>query len=176
MEKASSQHTTPNYIVLIGASAGGLKAFKDFLAELEENDSYAYILLQHLDPSHKSMLPDLLQESSTLPVVEITEGLTLEAGKVYVLPSNAIPKLEQGIFSMKQKQPKIGSAHLIDDFFHDAAIQYPGKVMGVVLSGTGTDGTRGLEEIKKKQGITFAQDLNSAQWPGMPENAIEAGV
>ncbi|HEA31229.1 MAG TPA: PAS domain S-box protein [Leeuwenhoekiella sp.] len=176
MKKINAHEEGADYIVLIGASAGGLQAFKEFLSAVKKDSSLSYIFLQHLDPSHKSLLPELLQSSSAIPVIEISHGLILESDKAYVLPSNSIPTLTEGVFSLHKKQGKSGSSHLLDNFFQAVANEYVNKVIGVVLSGTGNDGTRGLKEIKNKQGITFAQDLNSAKWSGMPQHATDEGV
>ena len=164
------------YIVAIGASAGGLKAFKDFLRGIKADYGLTYILLQHLDPQHKSLLPELLQDSSSLPVIEISDELNLEKNKVYVLPSNAVAVLQKGVFNLMGRDSNNGSPHLVDDFFKNLAQQYGRRAIGVLLSGTGNDGTKGLKEIKDKHGITFAQQIDTAEWPGMPQFAINKGV
>ncbi|WP_051907853.1 CheR family methyltransferase [Flavimarina sp. Hel_I_48] len=164
------------HIVLLGASAGGLKAFKEFLEGVKKSFSTAYILLQHLDPNHRSMLPELLQSVSSIPVVEISNGLTLESDTVYVLPSDKVPQLNKGVFSLHKKDSVTGSAHLIDDFFEIMAKEYSSKLIGVILSGTGSDGANGLRKIRERKGVTFVQEPALAEWSDMPESAINKGV
>lgn len=162
-------------IVVIGASAGGLNAFKTFLKAVKPDTNLAYIILQHLDPDHKSMLPELLNSGSAIPVVEITNGLQIESNKVYVLPSHAVPSLDEGKFKLNSRNDN-SSFHLIDEFFESIAKKHGERATGVILSGTGNDGTRGLMAIKNAHGITFAQDPTSAEWSGMPSSAIEHGA
>lgn len=176
MKQNDKQKQAVYHIVLLGASAGGLLAFKEFLGGVEQSTSTAYILLQHLDPTHKSLLPELLKSASSVSVVEISDGLTLEGDTVYVLPSNMVPQLNKGVFSLSEKVDSTGSSHLIDDFFRVMAEEYSTRLIGVILSGTGNDGTLGLKEIRNRLGVTFAQEPATAEWPGMPQSAIDEGV
>lgn len=160
-------------IVGIGASAGGLDAFRQFLTAVPEDSGMAYVLVQHLDPSHTSMLPEILQRSTKIPVHEITNEIHLAPNNIYVIPENKILTSTDGILQLTPRGvDKINRT--IDIFFATLAEVHADLAVGVVLSGTGTDGTQGLMEIKAHGGITFAQDQASSAHDGMPESAINA--
>ena len=158
-------------IVAIGASAGGLEAFKEFISQLSPN-KMSYILMQHLSESKESPLPRLLQQNSKLPIEEGKDGTRILPNKIYVLPST-------GRFGIMRRRlvyfrDKGKSGMPIDTLFDSLAEDVGNKAIGVVLSGTGSDGTRGLTAIKAAGGITFAQD-SSAKFDGMPKSAVASG-
>ncbi len=164
-------------VVGIGASAGGLEAFEKILKAIPENPGMAYVLVQHLDPSHESMLPALLQKATTLPVLEITDDITVEPNHVYIIPSNKMLIANDGILELSPRPAAKNHRNLpIDLFFASLAEVHGAHAIGVVLSGTGSDGTHGLQAIREHGGITFAQDEASAGYAGMPQNAARAGV
>ena len=162
----------------IGASAGGLDAFKKLLKAIPENSGMAYVLVQHLDPTHESMLPEILQRVTTIPLSEITNDVKVEPNHIYIIPSNKMLVVNDGILQISPRQAnnKNQPNLPIDLFFTSLAEVYQTHAIGVVLSGTASDGTRGLKAIKDHGGFTFAQDEASAQYEGMPHNAIQAGV
>jgi len=168
----------PLPVVGIGASAGGLDAFKSFLKSVSEDSGMAYILVQHLDPKHESLLPEILQKVTHLPVQEISEELKFEPNHVYVMPSNKILIAKDGDLLLSPRPEKIKNERnlSIDLLFTSLAETHHEYAVGVVLSGTATDGTLGLKTIKGHGGITFAQDMESAEYNGMPWSAIQAGV
>ncbi len=173
----SQQASVGFYIVGVGASAGGLDAFISLIKEVEPNAGLAYVMLQHLDPTHHSLLPSLLRKWAKIPVVEITDGLEPQPNYIYVQPSNKLLAIERGKFVLQAlPQEKQHGAILIDHFFKSLAEHHGKYAVGVILSGTASDGTKGLQLIKKHGGITFAQDEASAQWKDMPHNAAEAGA
>ncbi len=173
MAKSSHKHTFP--LVGIGASAGGIESFKRFLGAVPDNSGMAYILVQHLSPSHESLLPEILSRSTNVPVSEITDDCELEPDHIYVIPENSM--LEVTDHSLRLTPRKNDVHHMpIDVFFTSLAKVHNNLAMGIVLSGTARDGTVGLQHIKEHGGITFAEDPKSATWDGMPKNAIEAGV
>lgn len=174
--RAESSHDFP--VVGIGASAGGLSAFRKFLGAVSKNSGIAYVLVQHLDPHHESSLPELLQKTSKIPVHEITDHIQVEPNNVYIIPSNKLLLATDGILKLsKRPSDKKGKLNLpINLFFNSLAKVYGTHSFGVVLSGTASDGTMGLKVIRECGGITFAQDETSAEWPDMPRNAIIAGV
>lgn len=163
-------------VVGIGASAGGLDAFKKLLKAIPEDSGMAYILVQHLDPAHESILPDLLQRVTKIPVQEITNNIQVVPDHIYIIPSNKLLTAADGILQLSARLPK-GQRNLpIDVLFSSLAEVHQNHAIGVVLSGTATDGTLGLRAIKDQGGITFAQEQQSAGYDGMPQSAIDAGV
>ncbi len=163
-------------VVGIGASAGGLDAFRRLLAGLRPDTGMAFVLIQHLAPSHESLLPQLLQADAPMPVVAVRDGMSIEANRVYVIaPGQQLHLLHNRLQSI----PEDGATrpfHPIDNFLSSLAVDRSSKAIGVILSGTATDGTLGCRHIKEAGGITFAQDRDSAAFPSMPANAIAAGV
>ncbi|HLP41553.1 MAG TPA: chemotaxis protein CheB, partial [Fibrobacteria bacterium] len=162
-------------IVGIGASAGGLEAFTQLLAALPEQSGMAFVLVQHLEPRHDSLLTDILSKATRMPVVEVEDGMAVAADRVYVIPPNANMVLAQGVLRLSPRVESHG-AHLSIDAFLNSLAQERGRLaIGVILSGTGSDGTLGLAEIKAAGGITFAQDRESAKFSEMPLSAVAAG-
>ncbi len=165
----------PMHVVGVGASAGGLEAISSLLASLPENTGMAIVVIQHLDPQHESKLSDLLSRVTPLPVVEVTPDLAVRPDHVYVIPKNTTMTIARGVLQLEPR----GEArvlHLpIDLFLRSLAIDRQDAAIGVILSGTGSDGTFGMEEIKAAGGITFAQDESSAKYPSMPQSAAKSG-
>ena len=162
-------------VVGVGASAGGLDAFKRLLKAIPEAGGMAYILVQHLEPNHESMLVEILQKSSPIPVEEITDNIHVEPDHIYIIPSNQLLTAYDGRLKLKPR-PKNKKAMPIDLFFTSLAEVHGSHAIGVVLSGTASDGTQGLKAIRGRGGLTFAQDRGSAAFQGMPQSAIDAGV
>jgi len=164
-------------VVGIGASAGGLSAFKQLLRAIPENSGMAYVLVQHLDPNHESLLPEILQKVTNIPVLEISDDIKVKADHIYVIPSNKMMVATDGILRLSPRPAKNTERNLpIDLFFTSLAEVHQNHSIGVVLSGTSSDGTIGLRAIKDHGGITFAQDHESAEYYGMPGSAVQAGV
>jgi two-component system CheB/CheR fusion protein len=173
-EKIPSANLFP--VVGIGASAGGLDAFKRLLKAIPENSGMAYILVQHLDPAHESILADLLQKVTKIPVQEISDNIHVAPDHIYIIPSNKLLTATDGVLQLSARLPKNYKNMPIDLFFSSLAEVHQSHAIGVVLSGTGTDGTLGLRAIKEQGGIAFAQKLESAAYDGMPQSAINAEV
>jgi two-component system, chemotaxis family, CheB/CheR fusion protein len=161
-------------IVGIGASAGGLEAFTELLKHLPTDTGMGFVLVQHLDPQHESALTQLLTRVTLMPVREVTDNLRVEANHVYVIPPNTNLAIKQGVLKLQSRPPGRTPARSIDFFFESLAQDQRNRAIGVILSGTATDGTIGLEAIKAEGGIAFAQD-ESARYDSMPRNAIAAG-
>jgi chemotaxis response regulator CheB len=157
-------------IVGIGASAGGLEAFSQLLKELPADTGMAFVLIQHLDPKHESRLPEVLSKTTAMPVLTVTDRLRVEPDQIYVIPSNTDMTIGGGVFALTPRAA-VERHTPIDRFFRSLAQEQEGRAIGVVLSGTGSDGTLGLRAIKEKGGITFVQDEKSAKHPGMPQSA-----
>ncbi|OIN57405.1 chemotaxis protein CheB [Arsenicibacter rosenii] len=164
-------------VVGIGASAGGLAAFKKLLKAIPPQSGMAYVLVQHLAPNHESQLPGLLQKVTVVPVLEITDDIKVEPDHIYILPSNKMLVANDGVLQLSPRATQKNQLNLpIDLFFESLAEIHQNHAIGVVLSGTGSDGTNGLRAIKAHGGLTFAQDMASATNDGMPKSAVKAGV
>jgi two-component system CheB/CheR fusion protein len=163
-------------VVGIGTSAGGLEALESFLKRVPRQSGMAFVVVQHMDPTHKGMLVELLQRVSLLPVEQATDGVEVEADHVYVIPPNRDLSLLRGKLHLFP-QPTAAGLHLpIDFFFRSLADDQQERSIGVILSGMGSDGTLGLRSIKEKAGAAFVQAPSSAKFDGMPRSAIEAGL
>lgn len=162
-------------VVGIGASAGGLEAFTQLLKHLPNDTGMAFVLVQHLDPTHASALTEILSRATEMPVAEINDGMRVEPGHVYVIPPNTNVAVLHGVLSLMPRAEKHGQHMPIDYFLRSLAEDRRGKAIGVILSGTASDGTLGLKAIKAEGGITFAQDEQSAKYDGMPRSAITSG-
>ena len=177
-EKKRSKPDNLFPVVGIGASAGGLAAFKKLINAIPENSGMAYVFVQHLDPEHESLLPEILKKETEIPVVEVTEKCKFEPDHVYVMPSDKLMAVSEGKLQLTDRPEKKKSERVlpIDLLFSALADVYESHSIGVVLSGTASDGTKGLKAIKDGGGITFAQNVESAEYNGMPGSAIQAGV
>ncbi len=158
-------------VVGFGASAGGLEAFSEVLAHLPPDTGMAFVLVQHLDPKHASVLSELLARSSSMPVKEVRDGAPVEPNHVYVISPNTNLIVSGGALRLLPRSGP-GPQMSIDLFFESLAAEEGNKAIGVVLSGSATDGTLGLKAIKAGGGITFSQDERSAKYDGMPRSAI----
>jgi two-component system CheB/CheR fusion protein len=162
-------------IVGIGASAGGLEAFKELLASLPEKAGMAYVLVPHLDPDHQSVLTEILSRITNISVAEVMDGMPVHRDHIYVIPPNKTMGISGRKFVLVEREP-LHSPHLpIDYFFTALAADLGDQAIGIVLSGTASDGTQGCIAIKIAGGITFAQDQKSAKYSDMPQNAIHGG-
>lgn len=162
------------FVVGIGASAGGLQALEGFFKNVEPKSGLAYVVIQHLSPQYKSMMLELLaKHAKEIQLHRAENGMIVEPNHVYILPPKKNMKISKGQLILYD-QP--GGLNLpIDIFFHSLAEDKENKAIGVVLSGTGTDGTLGLRAIKGSGGITMAQEPNTAKYDGMPQSAIATG-
>ncbi|MDB5102911.1 MAG: methylase of chemotaxis methyl-accepting protein [Fibrobacteres bacterium] len=163
-------------VVGIGASAGGLEAFTQLLSNLPDHPNMAFVLVQHLEPTHASHLREILSKSTGMPIQEVRDGMGIAADHIYIIPPNANMTMAHGVLHLTPRGD-IRGAHLpIDTFLRSLAQDRLRHAIGVVLSGTGSDGTLGLAEIKAVGGITFAQEMDSAKYPAMPASAVAMGV
>ena len=161
-------------IVGLGASAGGLEALERFLASVPPDSGLAYVVVQHLDPTHKAMLVELLQRSTAMPVREAADLMPVEPGVVYVIPPNRELSVQRGVLHLAEPSQPRGMRLPIDVLFYSLARDQGERAIGVVLSGMGADGTLGLQAIKSQGGLTLAQQPESAQFDSMPRSAIAA--
>ncbi|MBV8631807.1 MAG: PAS domain-containing protein [Silvibacterium sp.] len=161
-------------IVGIGASAGGLEAFTALLRTLSPNLGMAYIFVPHLDPSRESAFSQILARETSMPVHTVTNDLHVERNNVYVIPPNRDLTISGAKLQLSKREVPRTSNTTIDIFFRSLAADQGSNAIGIVLSGTASDGTIGLTAIKGEGGITFAQDLGSAKYDSMPASAIAA--
>jgi len=175
-ESPSGVHRHQQFpIVGIGASAGGLKALQELLLHLPADLGMAYILIPHLAPNHESLMPQLLKKVSTMPLLEVTEGTKVKPNHVYIVTPNTTLGLADGILHAITPRMSSPVQECIDFFLVSLAEAAGEKAIGVILSGTASDGSVGIKAIKADGGITFAQD-ESAEFAGMPQAAVATGA
>ena len=162
-------------IVGIGASAGGLEAFEAFFRACPPDTGLAFVLIPHLDPGHVSLLTEILQRCTTLPVVEAHDQTRVEANHVYVIPPNREMAILNGVLQLSMPEMVRGQRMTIDAFLRSLAEDQGERAIGIVLSGTATDGTLGLRAILGSGGICIVQEPSTAKYDGMPSSAINAG-
>jgi two-component system CheB/CheR fusion protein len=164
------------FIVGIGASAGGLEALEALFTPMPTDSGLAFIVVVHLDPSHVSLLPELLQRRTTLPVTQITDNQAVKPNSIYVIPPNKQLSILNGRLQLMDLTLPRASHLPIDYFFRSLAQDQGDKAIAVILSGTGSDGSQGLREIKAEAGLVLVQDGASAKYNGMPKSAIDTGL
>jgi two-component system CheB/CheR fusion protein len=159
-------------IVGIGASAGGLEALQQFFTNVPSDCNMAFVVIQHLAPDHKGILPELIQRITMMTVVQVTDNLHVRPDHVYVIPPNKSMSLLNGVLHLFEPIEKRGLRLPIDIFFRSLADDQKENSIGIILSGMGSDGSLGLKAIKEKNGIVMVQDPITANFNGMPESAI----
>ncbi len=176
-ESIATSDNKPSYIIGIGASAGGLEAIELFIKNLKSNSGVAFIIVQHLSPDYKSLMAELLSKYTEMPIYRIEDGMELKKDSIYLISPRKNIKIFHGkLISVDQNRDK-GRINLpIDIFFTSLALDLGEKAIGIVLSGTGSDGTRGIRAIKGNGGMTMAQEPESAKFGSMPQNAISTGL
>jgi two-component system CheB/CheR fusion protein len=163
-------------VVGIGASAGGLEAFRKLLEALPADTGIAFVLIPHLEPTHASMMVDLLGLHTAMTVLQITDGMTIERDRVYVIPPQAYLSIRDGQLRLSRPEAPHGARLPFDFFLHSLADQYGERAVAVILSGTGADGSVGLKAVSDKGGLVIAQDPEEASYDGMPRNAVATGA
>ena len=176
-EETPSQPESGRFpIVGIGASAGGLEALEQFLGHVPADSGMAFVIVQHLDPTSKGIMPELLQRVTTMPVCQVTDRLKIQPDCVYVIPPNKDMCVLHGVLHLLEPAAPRGLRLPIDFFLRSLAEDQQERSIGVILSGMGTDGTLGLRAIKEKAGLVLVQEPASAKFDGMPRSAIDAGT
>ena len=163
-------------IIGIGASAGGLEALEQFFGPIPASNSAAFVVIQHLDPNHQGILPELLQRATPMKVAQVGESIKVEMNCVYVIPPNKDLSILHGKLHLLDSVATRGLRLPIDSFFRALANDQRERAIGVILSGMGSDGTLGLRAIKENAGLAVVQSPNSAKFDAMPRSAIEAGL
>jgi chemotaxis response regulator CheB len=163
-------------IVGIGASAGGLEAIEQFLKNVSPDSGMAYVIIQHLDPTHESIMPELLRRFTGLSVLQAEDSTPVKPDCVYTIPPHKDISILGGVLHLFDFASPRGLRMPIDFFFRSLAEDRAESAVGVILSGTGTDGSLGLAAIKGKEGIVLVQEPSSAKFDGMPRSAIATGL
>lgn len=163
-------------IVGIGASAGGLETLEQFFAKMPQNTGMAFIIIQHLDPNHIGMMPELLQRMTTMKVIQVTDSLKIKPNCVYIIPPNKSMSILNGSLHLFAPIETHGIRLPIDIFFRSLADDRQEKSIGIILSGMGSDGSLGLKAIKEKNGIVIVQEPSTAKFDGMPRSATETVI
>jgi two-component system CheB/CheR fusion protein len=177
-KKNSSTHahvTESHYIVCIGASAGGMEAIHELFDNLPKDTGFSFIVIQHLSSDYKSLMGELLAKHTTMNVVEAKDKTPVLPNTVYVIPNNRNITIQESHLILKEKEDGRSPNMAIDIFLHSLARDIGKKAIAIILSGTGTDGTKGIAAIKKAGGLVFVQDPSTAKFDGMPHSAISSG-
>ena len=168
------------FVVGIGASAGGLSALEELFSNLSTASGAAFVVIQHLSPDFKSLMKELLERRTTMPIYRVTEGMELHPNSVYLIPPGQNLALEKNVLHLEDRKKDKNQKHElnfpIDLFFSSLAKNYGEQSIGVILSGSGSDGTRGLKAINEAGGVALVQDPETAEFDGMPVSAIATGV
>ena len=176
-KSAQPKRKTANFpIVGLGASAGGLDAFRKFFDAFPANSGMAIVLIQHLDPNHDSLMADLLTSHTPMVVLQAADGAQVEPNHVYLIPPGTYLAIEHGILRLSKPVERHGARMPFDFFLRTLAEDCGGRAICVVLSGTGTDGSLGLKAVKDRGGLVVVQDPEEAAFDGMPRSAIQSGV
>jgi chemotaxis methyl-accepting protein methylase/flagellar motor protein MotB len=166
----------PFPIIGIGASAGGLEALEQFLGHTPENNGMAFVVIQHLDPTHKGIMPELLQRTTPMAVFQAQDRMKVKPNCVYVIPPNKDLSILHGVLHLFDPAAPRGLRLPIDFFLRTLAEDRRERSIGVILSGMGSDGTMGLKAIKEKAGLVLVQEPSTAKFDSMPRSAIDAGL
>ncbi|GAB5521316.1 MAG: chemotaxis protein CheB [Rhodothermales bacterium] len=166
----------PFRIVGIGASAGGLEALKAFFENVPEQCPHSFVIIQHLSPDYKTMMAELLSRNTALPIYEVTDGMKVEGGSIYLIPPNKVMTLEDGALFLQDRPGGQALTLPIDIFFQTLAAETGDESIGIILSGTGSDGTRGSRAIKEAGGMVMVQTPEQAKFDGMPLSVLRTGL
>ena len=176
MNSPENYQSVPSHYVVIGASAGGLEAIETFFKHMPTGNGCAFIVVQHLSPDYKSLMAELLSKRTAMPVCRAEEGMLVEANHVYLIPPNHDLRIFHGKLLLTEQKRDGGINLPIDIFLNSLAEDQGDKAVAIILSGTGSDGTRGIRAIKEKVGMVMVQDAESATFDGMPRSAITTGL
>ena len=159
------------YVVGIGASAGGLEAIQEFFNHMPKTDELTFIIVQHLSPDFKSMMSDLLAQNTSMPIVIVKNKMVLKAGTIYLIPATFEAQIEKNHFELSKLNRK-SLSHPITTLFDSLAKTHTKFSLGIIFSGTGSDGALGMKEIANNGGLTIVQTPSEAKFEDMPNNAI----
>ncbi len=178
-KKATALSTTDRRsfpVVGIGASAGGLEPLEEFFRRMPIPNGMAFVIVQHLDPTHEGIMPELLQRATSMKVVQVRNRTSVEPNHVYVIPPNKDMTILKGVLHLMPPAEPRGLRLPIDNFFHSLATDCEDRSIAVILSGMGSDGTLGARAIKEHAGLVLVQEPGSAKFGAMPQSAMDAGL
>jgi chemotaxis response regulator CheB len=164
------------YVVGVGASAGGLEALESFFSPMPSDTGMAFVVVQHLSPDFRSVMDELLARWTQIPIHRVVDGMQVEPNAIYLIPPKKDMIISGGKLLLTDKEPGQGLTLPIDIFLRSLAHDAGSRAIGVILSGTGSDGSRGICEIHDAGGLVLVQDPDSAKFDGMPKSAVETGV
>src|SRR5687768_12048382 len=174
-DSLSSSSKNEHYIVCIGASAGGMEAIHELFDNLPKDTGFSFIVIQHLSSDYKSLMGELLSKHTTMNVVEAKDKTSVLPNTVYVIPNNRNITIQDRLLLLEEKEEGRSPNMAIDIFLNSLAKDVGKKAIAIILSGTGSDGTKGITAIKKAGGLVFVQDPSTAKFDGMPHSAIASG-
>ena len=174
--ETEAKWTNDEYIVGIGASAGGLEALQKLLTALPANTGFPYIVVQHLSPDYKSLLSEILSKYTAMPVIQVEDGMEVQPDCVYVIQPGKNMRVSGGKLHLSAQKEKELNLPPIDMFFRSLAAEAGSHAIAIILSGTGSDGTNGIKDIKENDGMIIVQDLDTAKFDGMPRSAMRTGL
>ena len=166
----------PQYVVGIGASAGGLEALEQFFEKMPAKTGLAFVVVQHLSPDFRSLMDELLARRTAIPIRRVEDGMAVEPDTVYLIPPKKEMIISGGKLLLTDKDPNQALTLPIDHFFRSLAQDVGEGAIGIVLSGTGSDGSRGIRAIHDAGGLVLVQSAETAKFDGMPKSAVETGV
>jgi two-component system CheB/CheR fusion protein len=164
------------FIAGLGASAGGLEAFEEFFEKLPPDTGIGYVIVTHMDPTKKGIMPELIQRSTRMPVVQAEDNMAVEPDHVYVIPPNRDMTISGGVLKLHPSSTEKGVRMPIDIFLRSLAGDRRELAIAVIFSGMGTDGMLGVKTIKEENGTVMAQDPLEAKFNSMPQSAINTGM
>jgi two-component system, chemotaxis family, CheB/CheR fusion protein len=174
--KVFKEANSPSYVVGIGASAGGLESLEKLFRNLPTDTGMAFVVLQHLSPDFKSMMLELLGRDTTMTIHRVEDGMPVEANSVYLLPPKKQMIIAGGQLHLSDKDPSKGVALPIDHFLESLARECGSKAIAIILSGSGSDGSRGIVDIAREDGFVISESLETAKFDGMPSSAQSTGL
>ncbi|MGB0932532.1 MAG: chemotaxis protein CheB, partial [Chitinophagales bacterium] len=163
-------------VVGVGASAGGLEALRQFFSHIPDNIDASFVIIQHLSPDFKSLMNELLSRYTKIPITTVSHDMPVHPHHIYLIPRNKNIVIKNGVLRVVNRNPEVRLNLPIDIFFHSLGYDQGAEAIGVILSGSGTDGSRGVRTIKEAGGIVLVQDPNTAKFDGMPLATISIGV
>ncbi len=174
--KVELSSSNPSHIVGIGASAGGLESLERLFTNMPCDTDMAFVVIQHLSPDFKSLMDELLARYTQLPIHRAEDGMRVEANSVYLIPPKKEMMISDGRLLLKDKDPKQTLTMPIDHFFRTLAQDAGDRAVGIILSGTGSDGSRGIRDIHSAGGLVLCETKETAKFDGMPQAALETGI
>lgn len=171
-----SEKNRPSYIVGMGGSAGALEAFEQFFAHMPVDSGFGFVLVTHLDPTHKGMMPDILGRSTLMSVVQAEEGMPVLPNRLHIIPPNKDMSILNGVLHLHEPTAPRGARAPIDLFLRHLAEDQKERAIAVILSGMGSDGTLGVKAIKEHLGLILVQEGQSAKYDSMPKSVIATGL